>query len=49
MEDLGLGEAEGFLGGEAVQQPQELIQLLLQTLRSSFYKYKYIKSVKTKT
>ncbi len=33
MEDLGLGEAEGFLGGEAVQQPQELIQLLFQALQ----------------
>ncbi len=38
MEDLGLGEAEGFLGGEAVQQPQELIQLLLQTLQQSVSK-----------
>jgi hypothetical protein len=35
VEDLGLGEAEGFLGGEAVQQTQELIQLLLQTLQYS--------------
>ena len=42
VDNLGLGEAQGLLGGESVEQPQELVQLVLQALSAVPYQPKFL-------